>query len=80
MDFNCQNIKELLKNEVNLIIDDNLKVEELKKIADLAKEKKRHVTIVANITCFEDLKEIALRGNEYVTIDVRKAVRRSPHK
>ena len=73
-------IKELLDKGASLIIDDELTVEELQKLAQIAKKYnenenennkfKRHITIIARNKGIEDLKKIALAGNGCVTIDV----------
>ena len=71
-------IKELLDKGASSIIDDELSVEELQKLAQIAnkynedeKSKfKRHITIIARNKGIEDLKKIAAEGKGCVTIDV----------
>jgi len=71
MKFNTQNIKELLDKGANLIIDDDMPVEELRYIAQIAANNEREITIIAQKWNLEDLKRIASDGKGYVTLDIK---------
>ena len=70
MKFDKQNFKELLDNGANLIIDDDKPYEELLDLAKLAKNNKKHITIVVRNTKLEKLKSIASEGEGWVTFDI----------
>ena len=77
MNLDSQNIKELLEKGANLIIDDDLPVEELRYIVELAFMNEKNITIVAKRWHLEALKKIALDGKGYVTIDIREVKKRT---
>ncbi|MDO9340671.1 MAG: hypothetical protein Q7T72_09135 [Bacteroidales bacterium] len=70
MKFDKQNFKELLDKGANLVIDDDMPAEGLRDLAQLAKNNKRHITIVVRNTKLEKLKNIALEGEGWVTFDI----------
>ena len=76
MEFDSQNVKELLESGGNLIIDDQDSEEELQYMAIQAKENERQLTIVAEKWPLESLKRIAKAGEGFVTIDIRESKKR----
>ena len=76
MEFDSQNIKELLEKGAHLIIDDSLPMEELRYIAQIAAQKEKNVTIIAQQWHLEALKRIASDGKGFVTIDIREVKKR----